>query len=140
MDFIVDRETKNLPKSHYYGDTVRRLLIAGGTIMIVTLPFFGELIPVPLVVSILAIVVVGVVSGLINPRQKWTSTLDFAISIIGFICFEYLAANTYASDGEYFRSLFFWTNQTLAIIFFIATYYGVKTLRGFYINKNNLDL
>ena len=132
MDFIVDRETKNLPKSHYYGDTVRRLLIAGGTIMIVTLPFFGELIPVPLVVSILAIVVVGVVSGLINPRQKWTSTLYFSISII--------AANTYASDGEYFRSLFFWTNQTLAIIFFIATYYGVKTLRGFYINKNNLDL
>lgn len=120
---------------HYYGDVVRRLLVLGGIIMILTLPFFKDLLPVPLFISIAAIVIIGVVPGLMNPRIRWVSMVNFCISLIGLVCFEYFAVDSFTKDGEFYKSMFFWTNQALALIFFIAIYFGTKTLRGFYINK-----
>ena len=38
---------KNMSPAHYYGDKVRTLLISAAVIMVLTMPFFSELIPKP---------------------------------------------------------------------------------------------
>ena len=123
---------KGVVIGHYYGDLIRRLFIAGGSIMILTLPFFKEIIPIPIFFSIFSIVIIGVFAGLTNPRQKWVNILNAIISAVAFVTFEYFAVNIYTLSGDYLKDLFFWTNQTLAIIFFVALYFGAKTVRGFY--------
>ena len=131
MDYI-EREAPEKPKiPHYYGDTVRKLFIVGGILMLVTLPIFYEDIPIPFIVSVFAILVVALLAGLTNPRQAWVSVLDLIVSVLAFIMLEYVAIFAGAYDGVS-QSGFFLTTQALAIIFFIAVYYSAKTLRGMY--------
>ena len=113
-------------RSHYYGDTVRQLLIVAGLLMLASGPFFRSALPVPALVSVLAVLVVVLAAGLINPQQRWTITLTTIISLFGFLVFEYYAMMSYDSGPQ----TFFWINQTLAILFFLALYLSTKTLRS----------
>lgn len=114
---------------HYYGDVTRRLFILGCVIMIVAYPFFTEYIPVSRTVAFAAILVVAIFAGLTNPRQRWVAAADVLIAIAAFVTFEYYAVEFYRADGG-FWGLFFWINEALALVFFIATYFAVKTWRG----------
>ncbi len=113
-------------KSHYYGDTVRQLLIVSGLLMLASGPFFRSALPVPTVVSVLAVLVIVLAAGLINPQQRWTVTLTTIISLFGFLVFEYYAMISYSLAPQNF----FWVNQILAILFFLALYLSTKTLRS----------
>lgn len=112
--------------SHYYGDIVRRLFFAAGLIMLITLSTFKQLLPVPTLVSIFAILIVGFLAGLTNPLQKWVMVLNTGISLVGLITFEYHAVTGYDNLSD----PLFWVNQGLAFIFFFALYYSTKTMRG----------
>ena len=126
-------------KEHYYGDAVRTLFIIGVLIMVVSFPFFRSFISEPLSLSIIGSVVLAVFGGLMNPKQKWVIFLNTIIPIIALLFFEYYAVNTYINLSSTENSVkniqvaFFWTNQILAIIFFLATYLSTKTLRGAFI-------
>lgn len=115
------------PLSHYYGDKVRQLFIAGAIIMAVFLPFFGHEIPSVASVSIVAILVLGVAAGLTSPKRRLTSLLDVLISLGAVVVFERVALEVYNLAG---LNLFFVINQALAIIFLVALYYATKTMRG----------
>ncbi len=130
-------ESKSPLTAHYYGDAVRRLFLLGGIIMILTLPFFSNLIPVSGWVSLFAIIVVGVVSGLTNPMHIWVAVFNLVISVIAFAVFEYYAVLQYLADGNAKETWFFLTNQALALIFFVAIYYATKTLRGDLLRKKD---
>lgn len=118
---------RNGPTLHYYGDIVRALFIGAGLIMLVTLPFLGDLVPVPYFVSIILIVAIVVFAGLTNPKQKWINYVNSFISVIAFAVFEYYSIKAYSVAGG---TLFLVVNQILAIIFFIALYYSIKSMRG----------
>lgn len=122
-------------RSHYYGDIVRKLLVAGDAIMILTYPFFMDRIFFSTSISIVAIVSVGVIAGFLNPRQKWASILTFVISAAALTVFEYHAVTVLSGENKNGFDLFFWINQILAIIFLFALYYSAKTIRGFYTGK-----
>ncbi|MEK7608026.1 MAG: hypothetical protein AAB495_00380 [Patescibacteria group bacterium] len=111
---------------HYYGDTVRRLFMASGMIMLVGLPFIYDNLPLPLFSSLLAISVVALTAGFLSPIHFPVLAFDLSISVGGLIAFEYYAVQAYLADEDAFFAL----NQALAIIFFYALYYSVKTLRG----------
>lgn len=113
-------------KSHYYGDTVRQLFVVAGLLMLASGPFFRSALPVPAFVSVLAVLLVGLAAGLINPRQLWTIGLNTVVALVGFVVFEYYALMAYGGVSI----LFFWVNQILALIFFIALYLSTKTLRS----------
>ena len=117
---------------HYYGDIVRRLFIAAGVIMILTLPFFNERIHLPPFVSLLAITVIGFIAGLINPRQKEIVAIQTVIAIVGAIAFGQYAVSAY----EIANDAYFWVNLILTLIFFFSLYYSTKTLRGTVLYKN----
>ena len=123
-------ETENI--NHYYGDIVRMLFIASGLIMIVSYPFFSSFIQAPIAFSIIGFVLLAILGGLINPKQKWIIFLDTLVSVIAFIIFEYAAVYTYLnlSPVQSAHVIFFWVNQLLSIIFFFAAYLSTKTLRG----------
>ena len=119
---------------HYYGDVVRTFFIIGGVVMIVTLPVFADRIPVSFQLSLLAILVVGFLAGLTNPRHVWVMVINALVSAVAFFDFEYYAVSTYSSL-TLFSNGFFWINQILAIDFFLALYYSAKTIRGFYLRS-----
>ena len=112
---------------HYYGDTVRQLFVLAALVMVVSLPFFTEEIGQPLIISLVAILLVGMAAGLTSPRHTWTATFNVFISIGGFLTFEDYAVDWYSRYGS--TGSFFWTNQLLAVIFLLALYFSLKTFR-----------
>ncbi len=113
---------------HYYGDVVRRLFLLGAFVMALTYPFFCPLVLGPSYVPIMAIIILGIAAGVTNPRQTWVAVLDLLISVFAVALFEYHSVYAYREFSAW--DYFFWTNQFLALIFLIALYYSVKTLRG----------
>lgn len=111
---------------HYYGDIVRQLFIAGGVVMVLTLPFYKNVLPVPTFIAVLAIIIIDIAAGLTNPRQPWVMKLDLGISLIAATVFEYHAVTGYESQLE----PLFWITQGLAVIFFFALYFSIKSARG----------
>ena len=116
---------------HYYGDTVRRLFLAGGIIMLVTLPLFTNLLPTTTSVSVLIVLVLGFVAGLVSPAHRTVVVINTIVAGIGMFFYEYYAVTGYfLPDGTAYKDLFVFTNQVLAIIFFFALYYSSKSVRG----------
>lgn len=125
---------RNRPTQHYYGDIVRVLFVASGLIMLATLPILGSIVPISYFVSIILILLLAVLAGVTNPVQKWINVVNAFASALGFVVFEYYSIDAYkAAKGLFFFS----TNQTLAIVFFMALYYSTKTLRGKLQGKEN---
>ncbi|MEK7094472.1 MAG: hypothetical protein AAB903_03995 [Patescibacteria group bacterium] len=112
---------------HYYGDTVRRLFVLAALVMVVTLPFFVKQIEQPLIVTIGAILIIGVAAGLTSPRNPWTAMFNILVAVGGVIAFEWRAVEWYARSGD--ADSFFWITQLLAVIFLLALYFGLKTMR-----------
>jgi uncharacterized membrane protein YhhN len=117
--------------SHYHGDRIRVLFLVSGIVMLVGLPVFQQKIPFPVSLSVIAVVLLAFLAGLTNPKQVWFSFLDTAASLIGFLVFEYYAI----TNSSNLLDNFFLINQLLALFFFVAFYFSVKTLRGFYLKR-----
>lgn len=117
---------------HYYGDKIRGLFMFTGILMVVALPFFSSLIQMPIMISIFSILVLAVLGGFLNPTQKWIIVADTFVAIFGFIAFEYYAVQAFlaSSPVSQLNVYFYWLNQIFALLFFIAVYLCVKTLRG----------
>src|SRR3989344_614495 len=116
--------------THYYGDIVRKLFLVGGATMLVILPFLRFFIPFPIFVSILAILVVGFFAGVIVPTQRWAIIMNACVGAFAFVAFEYYAVDAYGKGNE----VFFLANQFLAIDFFVAFYFAIKTVRGSFVH------
>ena len=119
--------------AHYYGDMVRALFLVGAVLMAVTLPFFSTQLPVPASIAIFIILIIGTIAGVTNPNQKWVLYTNVSISTVAFITFEYFATITFTNN---YLSAFFILNQVLALIFFVAFYYSMKSLRGSLLDKD----
>jgi phosphatidylserine synthase len=122
---------------HYYGDLVRVMFMFAGIVMLVTFPFFSGLIGVPTLLSTLVVIALALMAGLVNPRQKWVLVLNVIVSVIAFLLLEYHAyfAFTYLDNSITLHSVFFWVSQVLALLFFLATYFSMKTVRGRYVDE-----
>lgn len=117
---------RNLP--HYYGDIIRKLFLVSGMIMLATLPFLHVRVSAPVFLSIVFILVLTFAAGFTNPRQKWNTTVNSIISLIGFTIFAFEAITRF----ERIFDLLFATNMTLSCLFLFAFYLSIKTLRGSY--------
>lgn len=119
---------------HYYGDMVRTLFLVGAIIMLLTLPFGPTITNVSSTMVLLVILLLSITAGITNPQQTWINIVNLGISLIAFIVFEYHAlTNDFPSKNELIVPFFI--NQILAIIFLIAIYYSVKTVRGSFLKE-----
>lgn len=113
---------------HYYGDNVRKLFVAVAIITLVTLPFFGNFVRVPVMHYITAMIFLCLIAGFTNPNHRWVVVLNVAVSVYGILFFESEAISAY---GFYDTQIwYFWINQLLALLFLASLYYAAKTERG----------
>lgn len=115
-------------KAHYHGDMVRKLFVAAGAVMIITLPFLSHRLPLPPFFSALFIVILGSAAGFVSPKSKWIIPANFVISAFGVLVFEYFAVSAYQKYS--LADSLFLTDQILALIFLFALYYSAKTFRS----------
>lgn len=117
--------------AHYYGDYVRAAFLLAAVIMLVSLPSFGSVLRVPVIVSVGSILVLGLAAGLTNPKQKWDAGVNMVLAAIGFLIFESVAVIVYQQDiATPIMQRFFITNLGLGLIFLAALYFAVKTFRA----------
>jgi hypothetical protein len=119
---------------HYHGFVIRRLLIAAGVIMLITTPIFIDLLPHPTLSSVIAVVILIILAGILNPRDLNVTISHIGISSIAIVVFEYYAIDRYQDIRTIFDP-FFLTNEVLVIIFLFVLYYSTKTLRGMLLKK-----
>ncbi len=108
--------------------------MVAGVIMLVMLPSFNKILNIPIIVSIAGILALGLSAGLTNPKQKWDAIINVVISSIGFLTSETFGVLAYQQEGlNQQGELFVVTNIGLGLLFLMALYYSVKTLRGLYL-------
>jgi hypothetical protein len=120
---------------NYYGGIVRKLFLGAAVLMLASLPFFQSLIPFPAWISILGVVILILGAGFLSRSEKWFIVADSVIAGLAVIIFEYYATNAYRSG----LIAFFMANQILAIIFLVAFYYSLKTIRGLFMDSGTLE-
>lgn len=120
---------------HYYGDIVRLLFLLTGVLMLFLLPFFVYEIPVSIYTALLIVLILSIIAGLTNPKQMYFAFFDALIAAVGTGIMGYFAVQSYIMYSA--LNLYFWTNEILAVIFLIALYYSVKTVRGFLVAKSS---
>src|SRR3989344_6410588 len=113
--------------SHYYGDIVRVIFIVGAVYLLLLLPTMTETFNIPALISIFAVVILGISAGITNPVQEFSVKLNALISIVFLIIFAYLGWYSRVNNiGGWFEL----ANQVAALLFLIASYFSVKSLRG----------
>ncbi len=119
------------PKSsltlHYHGEVVRRLFMAGGAALLVSLPLVRDVLPLNTSILLILILLLAVLAGITNPKYKWIIFSDVLVAALALTIFEYYAISGIAHDGS---KLVILVRQLLAINFFFALYFAAKTLRG----------
>lgn len=126
---------------HYYGDTVRQLFFSAAAVMAALLPFVNKELGIPLPFSIAGIIILIVAAGLTRPKWSYVAVLNGVLSLFSAGFFEYCAVfsyNQFTGSREVIFLLLFLANQILTIIFIVALYLSVKTIRGFF-DKNLND-
>lgn len=121
---------------HYYGDVVRRLFLAGGVVILATLPVVWVLSPILTLLG--ALIVVGLVfqAGVTTPSKEWTAYANTLIAGIALVMFEYSAIYNYIRyDDSGSHTALFYLTQILAIIFFFALYFASKTMRAMILHE-----
>lgn len=120
---------------HYYGDYVRRFFMAAALSMLLTLPFFPDMLPwAGSTWTLVFVIVLVFCAGLTSPRRKFVMFLNAVIALFGVLIFEYAAILRFASDPV-MLTLF---QQAEAVIFAYALYYIGKSIRGVRMYSENL--
>ncbi len=112
---------------HYYGDLVRIIFIIGAVFVLIGIPYMTKALGVPAIIPIIAVAMLGVTAGITNPIQLFSLRLNVAISVIFLIFFAYIGWYAYNEGGN---GVIGFSNQVGAVLFLIASYYSVKSLRG----------
>ncbi len=126
---------KNEDHFHYYGDTVRRIFLVIAIVMLVMAPFVQESILKPSSLNVIAIIVLVLVSGFMNPKQVWVKYISFFVSLLGLFLFGVEAIQNYQKSSWVFELL----TIAIAILFLFAFYFSSKTLRGVFVTKPSKD-
>lgn len=126
QDFASKKSVTTPQISHYYGDIVRRLFLISGVIVLVSLPFSNNILPIHISVTTFLVIVLILFAAITNPFQKWVAFVNVGISTVAVLTFEFFAVSGYSMEE---MNLFI-VRQILSIIFFFALYYSSKTLRA----------
>ena len=115
------------PPRHYYGDIVRILFVVAAVILF-SMQFTGIRLPFSTFGSIMMIIVLVTAAGLTNPVQAWIHWVNIFIAGFCLLLFGGLALNRFQTQAALFPDGIL--IGILAMMFLVALYSAVKTLRG----------
>jgi hypothetical protein len=111
---------------HYYGDTVRVLFVIAAALL-----FISQFINSPFMTTmssmVLAVALV-VAAGLTNPVQAWIHWVNVFLSGFSLMLFGFIAITRYRETSTVLGSTL--VVLLLVLIFLIALYTAIRTLRG----------
>ena len=116
---------------HYYGDYVRQFFIAAAALMLIGAPFYASFLFVELPFEIAGALVLVALAALTNPLKKGTLLADAIASGVGMVVFESWALLAYY-DSSWVQ---FILREIIAIIFLVAFYFSMKTVRAFALHQ-----
>ena len=119
---------------HYYGDAVRIIFVVGAAYILWGLPRMTELLGIPVILSIVAVAILGIAAGITNPVQKFSLRMNAVVSVVFLISFAYLSWYSYQ---ESIGGVIEFANQLGAILFLVASYFSIKSLRGATVPEKN---
>ncbi|QSH39379.1 hypothetical protein JXR01_03725 [Candidatus Kaiserbacteria bacterium] len=117
--------------NHYYGDPVRLLFVLASAVWLLALPFFPDLLPFNPLIQVFAVVVIIVFAALTNPSKRWVMAYDALIAGIAVVVIESAAINQFEMSSW----LEFAVREVLVVLFLIALYLSLKTVRAMYMNQ-----
>jgi hypothetical protein len=134
-DFLIDTEKTVKPVEHYYGDIVRGCFAFASFILLGTMLIDWRLLNLYLIVGVAGTAALVVLAGLTNPKSLHVLMVEAAVSALSFIFFEYAAIGAFQTV-QVFSSPTFLLRQLLAILFLIALYYSIKSIRWLRLLQN----
>ncbi len=117
------------PLPHYYGDITRIIFIVIGVVMLLGLPMITQTLNLPVLYPIFGVVILGIASGYTNPKKRGSLLLNVWVATIGLGVFIYISWFIMRAQMSGGGLLFL--NQAIAILFLVALYFSVKSLRGY---------
>lgn len=117
--------------NHYYGDPVRLLFVLASALWLLALPFFPNLLPFDPLIQVFAVVVIIVFAALTNPTKRWVMAYDALIAGIGVVIIESAAIKQFETSTW----MEFAIREILVVLFLIALYLSLKTVRAMYMDQ-----
>lgn len=116
---------------HYYGDYMRQLMLGGAVLMLIAAPFYGDLIRVELPFEVVGALVLVALAALTNPWKKSVITADAVVTGVWMSVYQVWALYGYENAS----ALQFVLREALSILFLVAFYFSVKTMRAMILHQ-----
>lgn len=111
---------------HYYGDSVRQLLLFVAAVMLVAAPFYASNLSAELPIIVGASLVLVCLAAFTSPVSRPILFADALAAGVGMVLFEMWALSSMAETAPVAIGL----RQAIAILLMFCLYFAGKTLRG----------
>ena len=112
---------------HYYGDSVRQLLVGASTLMIVASPFYSDALGLQFPFIIVGALLSASLAALMNPRDQRVSLGSAVLSGSGLAIYTMWGMAGY----DTINPIAFVLRLAIGVVFLFAFYFSMKTLRAF---------
>jgi|GEM_PF-417482 len=116
---------------HYYGDVVRQLFIVAAGLMLIAAPFYTDSLRIQLPFIVVGAIVLVAIAALVNPHKQGPFMAGAIASGAGLALFEMWALYWYEDSNI----LQFLLRQAIAVVFLVAFYFCMKTVRAFILHS-----
>ncbi|MSU73731.1 hypothetical protein EXS56_01170 [Candidatus Kaiserbacteria bacterium] len=116
---------------HYYGDSVRQLLLGAAALMIIFSPLYSDVLRQQFPFIIIGALLAAAFAALMNPRDKWVVLGSAIVSGTGLVIYAMWGMYGYKSIDP----VAFMLRVAVAVIFLFAFYFSMKTLRAFMMHQ-----
>ena len=116
---------------HYYGDSVRQLLLGAAALMLIFSPLYSDVLRVQFPFIIIGALLAAAFAALMNPRDKWVVLGSAIVSGTGLVIYAMWGMYGYQNV----EPVAFMLRVLVAVIFLFAFYFSMKTLRAFMLRQ-----
>lgn len=116
---------------HYYGDQMRQLFLSAAALILIGAPFYADSLLVELPFEIAGALLLVALAALANPHNRSIFTAGAVIAGVGAVIYETWALYMYF-DSTWVQFLL---REIIAIIFLVAFYFNLKTVRAFLLHQ-----
>jgi len=116
---------------HYYGDSVRQLLLGAAALMLIFSPLYSDVLRQQFPFIIIGALLAAAFAALMNPRDKWVVLGSAIVSGTGLVIYAMWGMYGYKNV----EPVAFMLRVLVAVIFLFAFYFSMKTLRAFMLRQ-----
>lgn len=119
------------PIEHYYGDSVRELILGGTVLMLLTSPLYADKIVTEFPFEVVGAIAAVCFAALTNPWKRWVLIGDAVLSGVAAVIFQAWAVLDFSTDNP----VAFVLREAIAVIALFALYFSIKTVRAMVLNQ-----